>query len=196
MGLKSKKILRILLVMALTVSMFGMTAFATTDSVNVYVHDISANTDTFLASYSRTQLENFSSFAKYNYSSKDCKGKYVVSTAKGPELGEVLEDAISSSAISLDDVGDIKIVASDNYTKTLTKTALLDTTRYYYNSSGTQICEVPTILATKFASGADVADGSLSTTDSIRNYYGQANVLDYVVVNYIKNITTITIYIP
>lgn len=190
MRFKNTKLMRILVVMVLVIGMFSATAFATTDSVQIYLHN--GGTDTLLATYSRTQLENFSTFAKHNYSSKDCYDAYFAYTAKGPELQQVLETALSGSGTSLGTIGTIKIEAAD-LSRTVNKSDLLSTARYYYNSGGTAVCTVPAILATKYAKNADVADASLSTTSSIRSFYGQSVFSEEVMNNYVKNITKITL---
>ncbi|MCG9967263.1 hypothetical protein L9W92_04235 [Pelotomaculum terephthalicicum JT] len=196
MKLRSLKTLGVLLLVALSICLTSVAAFATTNSVDVYLHDISDNTDSHLATYSRSDLETNFTNAKYNYSTVDCSVPpvYKYYTAKGPELEDVLENALGSS---LDNVESIKFVASDDYVVELDKSSLLDTTRYYYDSVSHSLqYAVPAILATKYANGEDVADGSLSTSNTIRNFYGQTTEDDYTINNFNKNITTIYINVP
>lgn len=178
-----------------------MSAFAATNSVSIYVHDISENTDTLAATYTRAQLEDTDIFTinKYNYSAVTCDDPpaYKCYTAKGPELKEVLTKALVGSGNILSDVGDIKITSSDNYSKTIAKSILLADNRYYFEEGNDQhVYAVPAILATSYAGGADVEEGSLSSKGTLRNFYGQTYSGDYIINNFIKDIATITVYVP
>ena len=197
MKLRTGKIFGVLLSTALLIGVMSVSAFADTTDVDVYVHDISANTDTFLDNYTSTELNAFTSCDIHNYSSyQSCYDTYVYYTAKGPTLESVLTAALVGSGYSLTDVGNIKFTASDNYTKTLTKTYLLGTTRYYYNADHQQVGTVPTVLGTVSADYADASEGSLSATDNIRLYFGQTSDSEYTSKYFVKSLDSITVYVP
>lgn len=198
MGLKQNKLLRILVVMVLVIGAFSITAFADTNSVSIIVHDISDNTDTTIATYTRAQLNDtnlFTTIGKHNYSTYTCHGTFQYYTAKGPELQEVFTNALSGSGISLGDVGQIDIVASDDYSASIDKADLLDSTRGWYNTNQIRGGNTPAILATSYANGLNAADNALSTSKTLRDFYGQTSATDYTVNNFIKSTETITLYV-
>lgn len=184
MKLTGKRILGILLIMLLTIGITGI-ALASTTSVVVKLDGVTK------ATYSSTQLEAFNSTAKHTYSSYDeCHDKYKYYTAYGPELQQVLA---ATPDINLNSIASIEIKASD-LTQTLSKSSLLDTTRYYYaDPSGSPTDTVPAIIATRAASGKDVVLGSLSATDCLRDFYGQTNADDYTLLNFVKNVYEINL---
>ena len=197
MRLKSKKLTRILMVMVLAISMFSITAFADTNSVSIVLHDISDNTDTVIATYTRAQLNDTSLFTtidKHNYSTYTCKPSYQYYTAKGPELQDVFTKALTGTGYTLTDVGQIDFVASDDYEFSTTKSVLLDTTRYWYNTNHTLGGTTPAILATSVATGLNATDSALSVSNTFRDFYGQTSATDYTALNLVKNVETITIY--
>ncbi|WP_027399053.1 hypothetical protein [Anaerovorax odorimutans] len=196
MGLKNNKLLRMLVVMVLVVGMFSITAFADTDSVAIYVHDISADTDTLVATYDLTDLNDTSEFttiAKHNYSSITCHNTYQYYTAKGPELQEIFTKALSGSGVSLNDVEDVEIIASDTSIE-ISKDDLL-ASRSWYNTDHSFGGTTKAILATSYTSGLNAADNTLSTSNTLRDFYGQTSFTDYVIANFIKNTATITLYV-
>ncbi len=198
MGLKQNKLLRILVVMVLVIGMFSITAFADTGSVSIVVHDISDNTDTTVATYTRAQLNDtslFTTIGKHNYSTYTCHGTFQYYTAKGPELQEIFTKALSGSGIWLGDVGQIDIVASDDYSISIDKSDLLNATRGWYDTAHNWGGNTPAILATSYANGLNAADNVLSTSKTLRDFYGQTSPTDYTVNNFIKYIDTITLYV-
>lgn len=182
--------------LALVISLLCTSAFAAAGNVDIYVRDISDNTETPLETYSSADLNAFSTTAVHNYSSIDCNNKYRYYTAKGPELEEVLNDALTAKGYSLNDVDQINIVASDDYSFTTTKYKLIETERHWYNTNKSYGGTTPAIIATGSAKGLNVPEASLSTTGTPRNFYGQTFVDDYVVLNYLKNVSKITVYVP
>jgi len=195
MGLKGKKFLRIFLVMAFVICMFSTTAFATTNSVSIYVY----GNQTPVATFTRAQLTDaslFTTIAKHNYSTVDCTVPpvYKYYTAKGPELQEVITKALTGSGYTLSDVGQIDFLASDDYLFSTTRSDLL-ANRNWYDTNQDLGGATPAILATSAANGLNVADGSLSANNTFRDFYGQEGYEDYTINNFVKNIETITLYV-
>lgn len=184
MRIKAAKILGILLVLSLIVCLTGATAFADTDSVTINLNGAT------LTSYDSSDLEAFDTTDEHDYSTWDqCHSQYAYYTAYGPELEQVLTAALAGSGTTLSQVASIQITASDNYSVTLSKSNLLDTTRYYYATPTSTGVEVPAIIATQ--SGA--LGGTLSTTDCLRNFYGQTTSSDYTIKYFVKSISSINL---
>ncbi len=189
MKMKSIKLLSILFVMSLVICLTSAAAFADTTSVTVKLNDSN------LESYTSTQLNAFNTTASHDYSTyDDCHSRYRYYTASGPEMEQVFNDALTNQLLyDLDDVVSIEITASDNYSVTLSKSSLLDTTRYYYpdpedlNDPG--ITTVPAIIATQYGN----LGGSLSTNNCLRNFYGQTNPNDYTILNFVSSISEINL---
>ncbi len=185
MKMKGIKLLSILFVMSLVICLTSAAAFADTTSVTVKLNDST------IATYSSAQLEEFDTTDDYDYSTYDsCRDRYRYYTAHGPEMQEVLNNALESETPDLDDVVSIEITASDNYSVTLSKSSLLDTTRYYYDASHSQVLpDVPAIIATQYGN----LGGSLSTSNCLRNFYGQTNYQDYTILNFVSSISEINL---
>ncbi len=188
MKMKGIKLLSILFVMSLVICLTSAAAFADTTSVTVKLNDST------LDSYTSTQLNNtsiFSTTASHDYSTYDeCHDRYRYYTAYGPEMEQVFNDALTNQGqYDLDDVVSIEITASDNYSVTLSKSSLLDTTRYYYATPSSQGVAVPAIIATQYGN----LGGQLSTSGCIRNFYGQTNPDDYTILNFVQSISEINL---
>lgn len=158
MKARSFKTIGVLLVLSLVICL--TTATAAFADVTVKLNG------TTLESYTSAQLEAFNTTEQVNYSTYNTEqgGQYLYYSAYGPDLTQVLNDALANQGTyKLDDIVNITFTDTDQpYSKTLSKSSLLDTTRYYYpNTDGSNSTQVDTKIATRSANGKDVAIGSL-----------------------------------
>ena len=182
MRLKGMKMLGILLVLSLVICLTSATAFANTSSVQIYLNG------NLLTTYTTSQLNGFDDTSvTHNYSSYSCKSDSVVRyDAKGPNLDIVLSNALSGSGYNLSDVNTIEFHASDNYTTGALSRSSVLATRYFYDTSNNEF-ETPAIIATQYGSYG----GTLSSTNCLRDFYGQTDIDEEVINNWVKNLDKI-----
>ncbi|ACV64213.1 hypothetical protein Dtox_3494 [Desulfofarcimen acetoxidans DSM 771] len=188
------KILGVLMVLSLVLCLNSAIALANTGEVSIYL----GNNANSLATYDTNDLEGFGTTAAYDYSSYNCKDyQYHYFTAYGPELEQVLTAALNGSGVSLSQITSVKILdigadgtegTSDDFSKTISKSDLFGT-RYYIDSNQNYVV-VPAIIATEFGD----LGGTISSTDCLRNFYGQTSATEAVMGNWVKNISKIRLY--
>ncbi len=152
-----------------------------------------------LETYTSAQLEAFGTTDQDNYSTYKTEGggSYQYYSVYGPDLVQVLNDALANQGVyDLDDVVNITFTDTGStpyFSKTLSKSSMLDTTRYYYPSGGGAGVEVDAKIATRSANyvNADLED--LTTTNMPRDFYGQTSSTDYTAPNFVKGVDVINL---
>jgi len=184
MKLKGIKMLGVMLMVALVMCMTCATAFAST-SVTIYLDGSS------LATYTATQLENnFNNFTK-TYSSYYCQGDdYRYYDARGPLLEDVAVAALNGSGTTFSQINHIRFYASsDGYdTGQISKSAVMNG-KYFATPSSPGVSVAPIIARLYGTSG-----GTLSSTNCLRNFYGQSSAGEDTMGNWVKNLDRIYLY--
>ncbi|MFA5383348.1 MAG: hypothetical protein WC364_01530 [Eubacteriales bacterium] len=186
MKLKGIKILGVLLIVALVVCMTCATAFAST-SVSIYLN----NNATPLATYTTTQLQNnFTNYVK-TYSSYNCSGgTYKYYDAEGPLLEDVATAALSGSGTSFSQINHIRFYATaDGYdTGQISKSAVMN--GYYFANPSSPGVTVAPVIARLYGNRG----GARSSTNCLRNFYGQASAGEDTMSKWVKNLDKIYLY--
>lgn len=160
---KTKKLLGILVLMAVMLCMACPAAFAST-SVDIYLNN------SYVTSYSASELENDFEQQSITYSSYYCKGggSYHYFNTAGPLLVDVLDDA--GITVGNIDYIDFRDVDGNWSTGNLPMSTIYG---YYYATPGGTAEPVLPVIALQCCE----VGGTLSTTDCLRNFHGQ--IYDY-----------------
>jgi hypothetical protein len=180
------KTLGIMLVLSLVLCLTSAVAFANTSSVVFHINgsDITVTTAE-MQGMGKTPFSG--SYSSYNHQSQH---KYY--DAYGYELGDVVQYALdkynssNDPDISMNDIDTIEFVGSDDYSSDPISMSYLLTDHNYYPESGDP-SSVPAIIVLQQAT----LGGTLSSTDCLRNFYGQNGSQDIVMNKWIKNLAEI-----
>lgn len=195
MKFKSRKILVILMMMALTIGVMAPAAWATNTTSVLFQMQVGGNAAVDISSVTPT-----TGTTTYTYSSYYCQqNTYKYYDAKGQSLFAIIDAELIAynnahgTSYTRSNVNTVTFTSNDATTRDI---SMSDLSGYYYATTATDPgTAVAPIIATQYGTRG----GTLSSTGCLRNFYGQPGPSDGfdddTMGNWVKTLSTIVLHV-